>query len=131
VPKPKFCAFGRRQLGLIIGRSVSLVRATAIPCITTGCPEGQEGRRHQTCAARLAGHVRPSRNHQPVGLAQPTVSEHSRILKAARRITGKLDGPRTCNRLNPAALAPRAEFIANLTPPPGGACWVPEGKEST
>jgi len=65
-----------------------------------------------------------------VGLAQSTVSEHLRILKMAGIITGEIDGPRVCYALNPAGLAPLAEFIANLTPPPGDACCVPDAKEN-
>mgnify|MGYP006160863253 CR=1 FL=1 len=42
-----------------------------------------------------------------VGLAQSTVSEHLRILKAAGVITGEIDGPRVCYALNPAALRPK------------------------
>ena len=66
-----------------------------------------------------------------VGLAQSTVSEHLRILKAAGIISGEIDGPRVCYALNPDALAPLAEFIASLTPPPGDACCVPTRKETT
>ncbi|TRW91358.1 winged helix-turn-helix transcriptional regulator [Paracoccus sp. M683] len=63
-----------------------------------------------------------------VGLAQSTVSEHLRILKAAGVITGEIDGPRTCYALNPQTLGPLAGFIATLTPPPGGAfCLTDEG----
>jgi ArsR family transcriptional regulator len=60
-----------------------------------------------------------------VGLAQSTVSEHLRILKTAGVITGEIDGPRVCYALNPSALAPLADLIAGLTPPPDGACCVP------
>ncbi|MCU0905327.1 MAG: metalloregulator ArsR/SmtB family transcription factor [Tabrizicola sp.] len=60
-----------------------------------------------------------------VGLAQSTVSEHLRILKAAGIISGEIDGPRVCYALNPVALAPLAAFITSLTPPPGDACCVP------
>ena len=63
---------------------------------------------------------------EAVGLAQSTVSEHLRILKAAGVITGEIDGPRVCYALNPSALAPLADLIAGLTPPPEGACCVPE-----
>lgn len=62
---------------------------------------------------------------EAVGLAQSTVSEHLRILKAAGVITGEIDGPRICYALNPAALTPVAEFISGLTPPPAGACCLP------
>ena len=60
-----------------------------------------------------------------VGLAQSTVSEHLRILKAAGIITGEIAGPRICYALNPAVLVPLADLIATLTPPPAGACCVP------
>jgi ArsR family transcriptional regulator, arsenate/arsenite/antimonite-responsive transcriptional repressor len=63
---------------------------------------------------------------EAVGLAQSTVSEHLRILKAAGLITGEIDGPRVCYALNPSALAPLADLVTALTPPPGGACCVPE-----
>lgn len=64
-----------------------------------------------------------------VGLAQSTVSEHLRILKAAGVITGEISGPRTCYALNPASLHPLATFIGALTPPVGGACCLPNDKE--
>ena len=66
-----------------------------------------------------------------VGLAQSTVSEHLRILKAAGIISGEIDGPRVCYALTPDALGPLAAFIASLTPPPGDACCVPAQKETT
>ena len=66
-----------------------------------------------------------------VGLAQSTVSEHLRILKSAGVITGEIDGPRVCYALNPAALAPLADLILGLTPPPDGACCIPVQKETT
>ena len=46
------------------------------------------------------------------GLAQSTVSEHLRILKAAGVITGEIEHPRVCYSLNPAALLPLREFLA-------------------
>ncbi|MBE0455038.1 ArsR/SmtB family transcription factor [Roseovarius autotrophicus] len=64
-----------------------------------------------------------------VGLAQSTVSEHLRILKAAGVITGEISGPRTCYALNPAALGPLAEFISTLTAPSAAVCCVPNDKE--
>ena len=64
-----------------------------------------------------------------VGLAQSTVSEHLRILKAAGVITGEISGPRTCYALNPAALQPLTDFINTLTPPAGAICFVPDEKE--
>jgi len=66
-----------------------------------------------------------------VGLAQSTVSEHLRILKGAGVITGEIDRPRVCYALNPAALAPLAELIMGLTPPPKGACCIPSHREIT
>lgn len=64
-----------------------------------------------------------------VGLAQSTVSEHLRILKEARVITGEISGPRTCYALNPAALRPLADLIASLTPPPTTACHIPGAED--
>jgi ArsR family transcriptional regulator len=46
-----------------------------------------------------------------VGLAQSTVSEHLRILKAAGVITGEIERPRVCYSLNPEALAPLAGLL--------------------
>ena len=64
-----------------------------------------------------------------VGLAQSTVSEHLRILKAAGVITGEIDGPRVCYALDPLALQPLATFIAGLAPPVGDTCCFPATKE--
>ncbi|WP_304617068.1 ArsR/SmtB family transcription factor [Paracoccus sp. (in: a-proteobacteria)] len=66
-----------------------------------------------------------------VGLAQSTVSEHLRLLRAAGVIHGEIDGPRICYALNPVALKPLAAFIEALAPPPGDACCLPAGKETT
>ena len=41
-----------------------------------------------------------------VGLAQSTVSEHLRILKAVGVITGEIERPRVCYSLNPDSLLP-------------------------
>lgn len=49
-----------------------------------------------------------------VGLAQSTVSEHLRILKAAGIITGEIAGPRVCYCLAPGALAQLGGFVADL-----------------
>lgn len=46
------------------------------------------------------------------GLAQSTVSEHLRILKAAGIITGEIEHPRVCYSLNLTALQPLREFLA-------------------
>ncbi|MCL7466773.1 metalloregulator ArsR/SmtB family transcription factor [Phaeovulum sp. NW3] len=66
-----------------------------------------------------------------VGLAQSTVSEHLRILKAAGIISGEIDGPRVCYALTSDGLEPLAEFISSLAPPLGDACCVPAQKETT
>lgn len=65
---------------------------------------------------------------EAVGLAQSTVSEHLRILKAAGIITGEIAGPRVCYCLAPGALAPLGGFVANLdlARMPGGACVRPD-----
>jgi len=65
-----------------------------------------------------------------VGLAQSTVSEHLRILKAAGIISGEIAGPRVCYALNPDTLSPLASFIASLTPPTRDACCVPTRTET-
>jgi ArsR family transcriptional regulator len=49
-----------------------------------------------------------------IGLAQSTVSEHLRILKAAGIITGEIERPRVCYSLNPAALEPLRAFLATV-----------------
>lgn len=64
-----------------------------------------------------------------VGLAQSTVSEHLRILKAAGVISGEISGPRTCYALNPAALGPLAEFIGTLAAPSAAVCCMPDDSE--
>jgi ArsR family transcriptional regulator len=46
-----------------------------------------------------------------VGLAQSTVSEHLRILKAAGIITGEIERPRVCYSLNPDNLLPLAALL--------------------
>jgi ArsR family transcriptional regulator len=61
-----------------------------------------------------------------LGLAQSTVSEHLRILKATGLITGEIAHPRVCYALNPAALAPLAALLEELQAAPGGTeCCVP------
>ena len=65
-----------------------------------------------------------------VGLAQSTVSEHLRILKASGIITGEITRPRVCYSLNPSRLHPFKGFLdlildseteaSNEDP----ACWV-------
>ena len=49
-----------------------------------------------------------------VGLAQSTVSEHLRVLKAAGIITGEIERPRVCYSLNPMVLEPLRQFLDKL-----------------
>lgn len=65
---------------------------------------------------------------EAVGLAQSTVSEHLRILKAAGVITGEISGPRVCYALNPEALVALSTFVTSLKAPDGAACCTPETK---
>lgn len=66
-----------------------------------------------------------------VGLAQSTVSEHLRILKAAGVIRGEISGPRICYALNPAALVPLGVFLAALKAPEGACCHPDSPLESS
>ena len=66
-----------------------------------------------------------------VGLAQSTVSEHLRILKASGLVTGTIERPRICYSLDPAALAPLKALIGQIAaheaPGAGPAeCYVPQ-----
>jgi len=61
-----------------------------------------------------------------VGLAQSTVSEHLRILKAAGVITGEIDGPRVCYALNPSALTRLSAFIDSLVATDSDTCCTPD-----
>lgn len=65
-----------------------------------------------------------------VGLAQSTVSEHLRILKAAGVITGEIAGLRICYAITPATLQPLAAFIATLAAPEVDTCRIPVGLET-
>lgn len=49
-----------------------------------------------------------------VGLAQSTVSEHLRILKAAGVICGQIEHPRICYSLTPDGLEPLADLLQAL-----------------
>lgn len=51
---------------------------------------------------------------EEIGLAQSTVSEHLRILKAAGVVIGEIERPRICYSLNPASLAPLAELLQEV-----------------
>ena len=63
-----------------------------------------------------------------LGLAQSTTSEHLRILRDAGIIKGRIERPRVCYSLDPAALEPLRLFL-NLAcaATPGAAC-SPEGE---
>ena len=49
-----------------------------------------------------------------IGLAQSTISEHLRILKAAGIITGSIERPRVCYSLSAAALEPLRRFLDDV-----------------
>lgn len=49
-----------------------------------------------------------------VGLAQSTVSEHLRILKASGLVVGAIERPRICYSLNLEALAPLQALIGQI-----------------
>lgn len=49
-----------------------------------------------------------------VGLAQSTVSEHLRILKAAGIVTGEIERPRICYSLDPHCLAPLRALLDGI-----------------
>ena len=51
---------------------------------------------------------------EDVGLAQSTVSEHLRILKASGLVVGHIDYPRICYGLEPTALAPLRSLVAAI-----------------
>ncbi len=53
-----------------------------------------------------------------IGLAQSTISEHLRILKAAGIVTGEIEGPRVCYALAPFALEPLRHLLGEITTPP-------------
>jgi ArsR family transcriptional regulator len=53
-----------------------------------------------------------------IGLAQSTISEHLRILKAAGIVTGEIEGPRVCYALEPSALEPLQQLLSEMTTPP-------------
>jgi ArsR family transcriptional regulator, arsenate/arsenite/antimonite-responsive transcriptional repressor len=68
-----------------------------------------------------------------VGLAQSTVSEHLRILKAAGIITGEIERPRVCYSLNPDSLLPLAGLLNTVFEKEsrGELCCSPSGCETT
>jgi len=71
-----------------------------------------------------------------VGLAQSTVSEHLRILKASGIIIGEITRPRVCYSLNPLRLNYFKDFLGLILDSDAeasnmeSACWVsPEKKQ--
>ena len=71
-----------------------------------------------------------------IGLAQSTVSEHLRILKASGIIIGEITRPRVCYSLNLPRLRPFNEFLNLILDSDAeasneeSACWVsPESKQ--
>jgi len=67
-----------------------------------------------------------------VGLAQSTVSEHLRILKASGLVVGTIERPRICYSLDPGALAPLHMLIGQIEargPDSAEApcCYIPTG----
>jgi ArsR family transcriptional regulator, arsenate/arsenite/antimonite-responsive transcriptional repressor len=49
-----------------------------------------------------------------IGLAASTTSEHLRILKEARIITGEIARPRVCYALAPGAVTPLIDFLTRI-----------------
>jgi ArsR family transcriptional regulator, arsenate/arsenite/antimonite-responsive transcriptional repressor len=71
-----------------------------------------------------------------IGLAQSTVSEHLRILKASGIITGEITRPRVCYSLNLPRLRPFNDFLGLILDSDveasneESACWVsPDSKQ--
>ena len=62
-----------------------------------------------------------------IGLAQSTVSEHLRILKAAGLVTGRIAYPRICYALAPEAFAPLRNLLDAVAarPPEAPVCYTP------
>lgn len=70
-----------------------------------------------------------------VGLAQSTVSEHLRILKASGIIVGEITRPRVCYSLNPLRLSHFKDFLGLVLDSDAqasnaeSACWVSPDKK--
>ncbi len=67
-----------------------------------------------------------------VGLAQSTVSEHLRILKASGLVVGTIERPRICYSLNPKVLAPLHALIGmvearDASQADAPCCYTPQG----
>ncbi len=71
-----------------------------------------------------------------VGLAQSTISEHLRILKASGIIIGEITRPRVCYSVNPVRIRPFMDFLDLIlnkdaeTSNTTSTCWVsPKAKQ--
>lgn len=68
---------------------------------------------------------------EEVGLAQSTVSEHLRILKASGLVVGTIERPRICYSLDPQVLAPLHALIDIIEARDAEAgapcCYTPQG----
>lgn len=66
-----------------------------------------------------------------VGLAQSTVSEHLRILKASGLVVGTIEHPRICYSLDPSVLAPMRSLIGAIESRSSegevACCYTPQG----
>lgn len=66
-----------------------------------------------------------------VGLAQSTVSEHLRILKASGLVVGTIEHPRICYSLDPSVLAPMRGLIGAIASrtaeSEAACCYTPQG----
>lgn len=66
-----------------------------------------------------------------VGLAQSTVSEHLRILKASGLVVGTIERPRICYSLDPSVLAPMRSLIGAIASraaeSKAACCYTPQG----
>ncbi|MDP4032240.1 MAG: winged helix-turn-helix domain-containing protein [Pseudorhodobacter sp.] len=67
-----------------------------------------------------------------VGLAQSTVSEHLRILKASGLVVGAIERPRICYSLDPTVLAPLHILIGMIETrgeqqADAPCCYIPQG----
>ena len=62
-----------------------------------------------------------------IGLAQSTVSEHLRILKASGIVRGRIEYPRICYSLDPTALGPLRDLLEAIAarPPEPPVCYTP------
>lgn len=107
----------------------SAAAVPAQPVALTDCTDRHSSEEEIAALAKALGH--PARIHiirlllarqscigcdivDEVGLAQSTVSEHLRILKAAGVIAGEIERPRICYSLNPQGVAPLAGLLSAI-----------------